>query len=95
MSHRQRLTAEKIAQRLRLIAPLIAQARTPIDPFLLETLPDADARPDLAAKPSGTELVWNSHWGGQDLHFGIQFANRQQIRFCPRESFQDGHGVWV
>jgi len=72
MSHRQRLTAEKIAQRLALIEPLVAQARIPIDPFTLETLPDATVRPDLHAAVKGKTLEWNSHWGGQDLHFVLR-----------------------
>ncbi|MDJ0860591.1 MAG: glycoside hydrolase family 38 C-terminal domain-containing protein, partial [Dinoroseobacter sp.] len=75
MSHRQRLTAEKIAQRLRLIEPLTAQARRPIDPFALETLPDATVMPDLsrpAAESTGQRLEWNSYWGEQNLHFALR-----------------------
>ena len=73
MSHRQRLTAQKIAQRIRLITPMIARQRIPLEPFTLELLPDASARPDLKATVHpGNRLEWNSHWGGQDLHFVLR-----------------------
>ncbi|WP_425092167.1 alpha-mannosidase [Tropicimonas sp. S265A] len=75
MSHRQRLTAEKIAQRLRLIEPYVARARRPIERFALETLPDASAMPDvsvIAAHSHGQRLDWNSYWGGQNLHFVLR-----------------------
>ncbi|KIT17044.1 alpha-mannosidase [Jannaschia aquimarina] len=79
MSHRQRLTAEKIAQRLRLIRPLIAKQRRPIDRFRLEELPDATVAPHLsvsAREAPGEILDWQSYWGGQNLHFVLrsQFA---------------------
>ncbi|MEJ6389171.1 alpha-mannosidase [Gymnodinialimonas ulvae] len=70
-----RLTAEKVAQRLRLIAPMVAARRAPIDRFVLETLPDAVARPDLsvfACDGRGVTLDWNAYWGGQDLHFVLR-----------------------
>lgn len=75
MSHRLRLTAEKIAQRLRLVAAKVARNRTPIDPFVLECLPDAHAKPDLslhACKAEGERLAWNSYWGEQNLHFVLR-----------------------
>ncbi|MEM6388720.1 MAG: glycoside hydrolase family 38 C-terminal domain-containing protein [Pseudomonadota bacterium] len=72
MSHRQRLTAEKIAQRLRLIRPLIHRARIPIDRFTLEHLPDAATMPDLSVGERGEVLDWHSHWGGQDVHFVLR-----------------------
>ncbi|MEM1360817.1 MAG: glycoside hydrolase family 38 C-terminal domain-containing protein [Pseudomonadota bacterium] len=72
MSHRQRLTAEKIAQRLRLVRPLVHRARILLDPFTLELLPDASAMPDLHADARGETLAWNSHWGGQDQHFVLR-----------------------
>ncbi|MEM7238703.1 MAG: hypothetical protein AAF501_12900, partial [Pseudomonadota bacterium] len=75
MSHRLRLTAEKIAQRLRLIRPLIARAHQPIEPFRLEELADATVRPNLNrcyGEAPGKALAWNSHWGGQDLHFVLR-----------------------
>ena len=86
MSHRLRLTAEKIAQRLRLIAPKIARARSPVDRFVLERLPDATARPDLArpaCAAGGTVLDWNSYWGGQNLHFTLR------SRFTIPKSWRD------
>ncbi|MEX3014776.1 alpha-mannosidase [Gymnodinialimonas hymeniacidonis] len=70
-----RLTAEKVAQRLRLIAPMVAARRAPIDLFVLEELPDATARPDLslfACNASGPRLDWNAYWGGQDMHFVLR-----------------------
>lgn len=75
MSHRLRLTAEKVAQRLALITPKLALARNPIDRFKLELLKDAVARPDLgvaACNAPGPTLDWNSYWGGQDLHFVLR-----------------------
>ncbi|WP_305985151.1 glycoside hydrolase family 38 C-terminal domain-containing protein [Roseibium sp. MMSF_3544] len=72
MSHRERLTAEKIAQRLRLVRPLIHRARLAIDAFTLEQLTDASTRPDLSVLERGEQLAWNSHWGGQDLHFVLR-----------------------
>lgn len=75
MSHRLRLTAEKVAQRLRLITPKLALARVPIDRFRLEVLEDAVARPDLglhACDADGPLLEWNSYWGGQDVHFVLR-----------------------
>ncbi|MEM9320080.1 MAG: glycoside hydrolase family 38 C-terminal domain-containing protein [Pseudomonadota bacterium] len=72
MSHRQRLTAEKIAQRLRLVRPKVARAQIAIDPFMFEELADAGARPDLTQGPVGKPLAWNSHWGGQDVHFVLR-----------------------
>ena len=74
-SHRMRLTAEKVAQRLRLIAPMVAMRRSPIDQFMLEELPDATARPDLtvhACDAPGLRLEWNGYWGGQDMHFVLR-----------------------
>jgi len=75
MSHRLRLTAEKIAQRLRLIAPKVARARVPIDRFVLEELADATVAPDLgvhACTAQGPRLDWDSYWGGQNLHFVLR-----------------------
>jgi len=75
MSHRLRLTAEKIAQRLRLIAPRVALARVPMDRFVLERLPDARATPDIAlgfCEAPGEVLEWNSYWGEQNLHFAMR-----------------------
>ncbi|MEO1201035.1 MAG: hypothetical protein AAFX39_17730, partial [Pseudomonadota bacterium] len=47
MSHQLRLTAEKIAQRLALVRPLVARARLPIERFSFEELADATVKPDL------------------------------------------------
>lgn len=75
MTHSLRLTAEKITQRLRLIRAKEARARLPLDRFILETLPDAAAKPDLsvmACTATGSVLDWDSYWGGQDLHFVLR-----------------------
>ncbi|MEL6207312.1 MAG: alpha-mannosidase, partial [Pseudomonadota bacterium] len=75
MSHRQRLTAEKIAQRLRLVRPLVARARAPIERFAFEELADATVPPDLtrsASDPGLATLDWDSYWGRQDLHFVLR-----------------------
>ncbi|WP_158599024.1 alpha-mannosidase [Rhodophyticola porphyridii] len=75
MTHSLRLTADKIAQRLRLIRAKEARARVPIDRFVMETLPDAAAMPDtglMACAAEGPVLDWHSYWGGQDLHFVLR-----------------------
>ncbi len=75
MSHRQRLTAEKIGQRLRLIRPFLALARQPIERFVFEKLADATVTPDVsrpAGQSDGTRLDWDSYWGGQNLHFVLR-----------------------
>lgn len=75
MSHRLRLTAEKIAQRLALIRPLVARARVPIERFSFEKLADATVKPDLTQGRGDAftaTLDWNSHWGRQDLHFVLR-----------------------
>ncbi len=75
VSHRMRLTAEKVAQRLRLIAPEVALRRGPIDRFVLEDLGSAEAVPDLglfACNAGGPVLEWDAYWGGQDLHFALR-----------------------
>ncbi len=85
MMHSLRLTADKIAQRLRLIRAKEARARVPIDRFILETLPDAAAKPDLsvmACTATGPVLEWNEYWGKQDLHFVLR------SRFTVPEGWQ-------
>ncbi|ABD54974.1 alpha-mannosidase [Jannaschia sp. CCS1] len=75
MSHRMRLTAEKIAQRVRLIAPKVARQKVPIERFVLEHLPDAVTSPDLdvlSCDGRGDVLDWHSYWGGQDQHFVLR-----------------------
>jgi alpha-mannosidase len=75
MSHRLRLTAEKVAQRLRLISGQLAHARMPVDRFRMEVLPDATATPDLsvpACEAQGPLLDWDSYWGEQNLHFVLR-----------------------
>lgn len=75
MSHRLRLTAEKIAQRLGLLAKAIARQRQSIEPFRLDVLADATqaADPSIAyADAPGETLAWNAHWGGQNLHFAMR-----------------------
>jgi alpha-mannosidase len=76
MSHRLRLTAEKVAQRLRLIS-----GQGGARPSTHRTLPDggaADAtvEPDLGVSPAmlpkGDPLAWDSYWGEQNLHFVLR-----------------------
>ncbi|MEO0912284.1 MAG: alpha-mannosidase, partial [Pseudomonadota bacterium] len=50
----------------------MARQRIPLEPFTLELLPDAKAKPDIAATRAGRTLAWNSHWGGQDQHFVLR-----------------------
>lgn len=75
MSHRLRLTAEKIAQRLRLIAPHVKRQSVPIDQFVLEILPDATVFPatDIPyGQAPGLPLAWNCYWGQQNLHYALR-----------------------
>ncbi|MEM8881566.1 MAG: glycoside hydrolase family 38 C-terminal domain-containing protein [Pseudomonadota bacterium] len=72
MSHRQRMTAQKIAKRIKLIEPLTARRRIPIERFTLELLPDAETPPDLNATKTGKVLDWDNHWGGQNVHFVLR-----------------------
>ena len=75
MSHRLRLTAEKVAQRLRLISGQVARVRVPIERFKIEVLPDATVGADtsvFACDVQGPELEWNSYWGEQNLHFVLR-----------------------
>jgi len=66
MQHKVRWTAEKIAQRINLIQPLVYRRRSPLAPFCYTTLPDP-----LSEPPVGPDVVcddWpviepNTYWG--------------------------------
>jgi alpha-mannosidase len=79
MSHRLRLTAEKVAQRLRLISGHVARSRVPIERFRMEVLADATVEPepsvfacDAPERDVCPELQWDSYWGEQNLHFVLR-----------------------
>ncbi|MGB0440814.1 MAG: hypothetical protein ACPGFC_12045, partial [Paracoccaceae bacterium] len=60
MDHAARFTADKIARRLALIAPLVVQDRQPMAPLSLEVLPDARAEPGQGHDQG--PVAWNSYW---------------------------------
>ncbi|MEL6210219.1 MAG: alpha-mannosidase, partial [Pseudomonadota bacterium] len=70
MTHDRRFTAEKIGKRIALIQGMVHRAALPMAPFRITTLPDARADPPLDADPGDwPEIPWQSHWGGQDIHY--------------------------
>lgn len=70
MNHALRFTAEKIQQRLRLIAPMVFRRRRPIAPFRILELPDAATQPPLNADPAGwPEIPHETYWGGPNENF--------------------------
>ena len=69
-SHRHRLTAEKIAQRLALIAPLVHRRSVELPPFRLRELADASEDPPLSEPwHDWPEIPHESYWGRPDLNF--------------------------
>ncbi|MEO1550239.1 MAG: glycoside hydrolase family 38 C-terminal domain-containing protein [Pseudomonadota bacterium] len=70
MTHDSRFTPEKIAQRLKLITPLVFRERAPLEPFTLRELSDATVEPPLDTDQAGWERVaHNSYWGKPHLNF--------------------------
>ncbi len=70
MNHKLRFTAEKIGKRIALVRPLIHKRSLDIDPFSLEVLTDAAAKPG-SGEDRGT-VAWDSYWAGQDTHFVLR-----------------------
>ncbi|MEM9269411.1 MAG: alpha-mannosidase, partial [Pseudomonadota bacterium] len=70
MTHDTRFTPEKIAQRLKLITPLVFRNTLALEPFTLRTLSDATVEPPLDTDQAGWERIpHNSYWGRPDLNF--------------------------
>ncbi|MEO0387584.1 MAG: glycoside hydrolase family 38 C-terminal domain-containing protein [Pseudomonadota bacterium] len=70
MTHENRFTAEKIAQRLKLIQPFVFRNRQALAPFSLLPLANARVPPPLDADQDGwARIPHNSYWGRQDLNF--------------------------
>ncbi|MEM9778547.1 MAG: glycoside hydrolase family 38 C-terminal domain-containing protein [Pseudomonadota bacterium] len=70
MNHKERFTAQKIAQRLALIEPALFRRADPINPFRMIALPNAKVEPPLHEDPSGWDLIpHESYWGKCDLNF--------------------------
>ncbi len=70
MTHDAHFTAEKIAQRLKLIMPLVFREKQPLEPFTLLPLDSAAVEPPLDADQTGWQRIpHNSYWGKPDLNF--------------------------
>jgi alpha-mannosidase len=66
MKHKTRWTAKKIAQRLRLIEPLVYRQQHLIPPFRYTTLPGPEAAPPVGTAVDDTNwpvIVPHSYWG--------------------------------
>lgn len=73
MSGRWPFTAEKIATRLTLIAPLIFRKSVPLAAFRLMELDRAMVQAPICADPSGWPVIAHqSYWGGPDLNFVLK-----------------------
>ncbi len=70
MSHALRFTAEKIAERIKLIRPMEHKRAVPLPPFRLKHLPDATAEPPLGEDPADwPEIAPYTYWGLPELNF--------------------------
>lgn len=70
MSKRWPFTAEKIAQRLSLIAPFVHRNRQDLPPFRMLPLASATVDAPICADPTHWEdIPHNSYWGRTDLNF--------------------------
>lgn len=81
MNHELRFTADKIANRIELVRPLIIGASHALPPFRMERLDHPAAEPG-----SGTDcgdIAWGSYWAGQDTHFLLR------TRFCVPSELAD------
>ncbi|MEO0484330.1 MAG: glycoside hydrolase family 38 C-terminal domain-containing protein [Pseudomonadota bacterium] len=68
--HRLRLTREKIAARLDLIAPMVHRRRAPLAPFRFCDLGKPVIHPPLDADPNDWPTIpHHSYWGGADTNF--------------------------
>lgn len=93
MSHQQRLTVEKVTQRLALIRPLINRHSLALSPFQCQFLPAdfiaAPQPPEMASEAAVIEP--GSYWGRWDTHFMLQstlqipeeWAEGQVILYLP------------
>ncbi|MFZ0545272.1 MAG: alpha-mannosidase [Candidatus Promineifilaceae bacterium] len=71
MSHQQRLTLEKLPQRLTLIRPLVNRQSIELAPFECQFLPDNFITPPQPPEPTGdwTTIPPGSYWGTWNTHF--------------------------
>ncbi len=87
MSHAVRWTAKKIAQRLKLIEPLVYRRHKTIGPFRYKSLPG----PDQAGAPVGPDVndsEWeivraNSYWGAWLTDFALRSAFSVPAKWDP------------
>ncbi|GAB4579791.1 MAG: alpha-mannosidase [Anaerolineales bacterium] len=74
MHHKTRFTPEKIAQRLKLIEPLVYRARQPLPPFRYHELPDPSSPPPLISSAPSLASNWpeippHTYWGKWQTNF--------------------------
>ncbi|GIT90699.1 alpha-mannosidase [Jannaschia pagri] len=84
MNHSFRLTQEKIAQRLGLIAPMAFRRRVPLVPFRLAELADAETPPPLDGPfDHWPEVAPDSYWGRCELNFLMRSRAERPTDFDP------------
>lgn len=72
MNHKTRWTSQKIAQRLKLIEPLVYRARQPLAPFQYTALPGPETDPPIGMDVDDSQwetIAPNSHWGSWTTDF--------------------------
>ena len=73
--HQRRLTREKIASRLTLIAPMVHRRSAAIEPFRILPLEAARQDAPICADPSTWEVIESgAYWGHSDLNFVMKSA---------------------
>lgn len=73
MHHKTRFTPEKIAQRLKLIEPLVYRARQPLPPFRYHELPDPSTPPITNLDPTDwPEIQPHTYWGKWQTNFVLR-----------------------
>ncbi len=75
MNHQVRWTLQKIAQRLRLIAPLVYRRRQALPPFRYQALPNPSAAPPLdeSSDDSGWSVIEpQTYWGAWNTNFAMR-----------------------
>ncbi|MEM7024906.1 MAG: alpha-mannosidase, partial [Pseudomonadota bacterium] len=77
MSHKIRFTAEKIAERLKLVQPIMIRRRHPIGAFRYKALPDAATPPPLnESTDDWPQIEPDSYWGRWSRNFILRAAFR-------------------
>ncbi|MCE7980050.1 MAG: alpha-mannosidase [Caldilinea sp. CFX5] len=75
LTHHQRWTAPKIAQRLHLLESYVYRQRSELPPFQWLPLPDPKTAPPLGDMATGDEwqtILPYSYWGGRDHNFMLR-----------------------